>query len=937
MERVRAVPGVQSAGAVRVLPLATSIGDYGLDVEGYEEAPGRNAKGDWQIVTDGAFEAMGARLLRGRWFDAGDISASQPVAVVNETMARTYWKDMNDVVGGQIKVGGGMSNPMVTVVGIVADERHNGVTGIVKEKFFIPHSQWHVVTGGNLVRASFLVVRTSGEPLAVAAAVRSEVRSLDGNVPVANIRPMTEVVGAALATSRLTGFLMGVFAAIALTLAAVGIYGVLSYLVARRTQEIGIRLAIGADRTQVMLMILRQGMTLAVVGIAVGVGAAFLMSRVMQSLLYQVQPGDPGTFVVVPLVLVVVALLASALPAFKATRVNPLVALRSECSSRRTRRDTEYWLRVHRVFAGSVSRVSHAALTTSSSAWRQLTKSPGFSITAILTLGLAIGANTAVFSLVDAVMLRPLPYPQPDRLALVSLVIHRNGARVGENTSHTGAVWEAIRDQAKTVDAAVLSGLSAQVSLATGDRAIPVVPQRVSAGYFRVLGVAPAIGREFALDEDRAGGPAVALLSDRLWRAAFHADPNIVGQTIRLKGEPSTVVGVMPAAFKTDADADLWTPVRATRTGEGAGQNYGIVARLKDGVTLAQARGEMAAVADPALTRPEQGPGHHGIAWLDRAAREPGGGCPRAARSCWPVLSAWSCWSRASILRGCCWRAPAAGRARSPLAWRLAATAGMIIRQLLVESLVLAAVRRRRRRGVRRARHRGAQGVGQRPAADAVGHGRHGLSARSASRRGLTLLTTLVFGLVPALHATRLDVQAALAEGGTPFGRRRLARLVATAAGRGRSRAGRRPARWRRPADSDLHPPANAIPRFRHPPGDYRLSVAGRRALREARKRRAVVPAQPRADRRGSRRGVGGSVARAAVRAHPEHGRPCRGRRRGAERFRLFDGNLRHAGVLRDLAAAAAARPHPGTERQQDVGAGGGNQRRLCAPLSQGP
>lgn len=281
-------------------------------------------------MTDGAFEAMGARLLRGRWFDAGDTTAAGPVAVVNETLARTYWKDMNDVIGGQMRVGGGMSNPMVTVVGIVADERHNGVTGIVKEKFFIPHSQWHVVTGGNLVRNAFLVVRTTGDPLSAAAAVRNEVRNLDPNIPVANIRPMTEVVATALATSRLTGFLMSVLAAIALMLAAVGIYGVLSYLVARRTQEIGIRLAIGADRGQVMAMILKQGMALAGAGIAVGVVAAFLMSRLMQSLLYQVQPGDPRTFVTVPLVLVAVALIASALPAFRATRVSPLIALRSE-------------------------------------------------------------------------------------------------------------------------------------------------------------------------------------------------------------------------------------------------------------------------------------------------------------------------------------------------------------------------------------------------------------------------------------------------------------------------------------------------------------------------------------------------------------------------------------------------------------------------------
>jgi len=327
---VQALPGVEAAGLVRALPLATTIGDFGLDIEGYQEGPGRNAKGDWQIVTDGAFEAMGARLTRGRWFTPADTTDAQPVAVVNETMARTYWTDINEVIGGQMRIGGGMSNPMVTVVGIVSDERHNGVTGIVKEKFFVPHSQWHVATGGNLIRAGFLVVRTTGDPLAVAGAVRGEVRAMDPNVPVANIRPMTEVVGAALATSRLTGFLMGVFAAIALVLAAVGIYGVLSYLVARRTQEIGIRLAIGADRMQVMAMILKQGMTLAGAGITVGVAAAFLLSRLMQSLLYQVRPGDPGTFVIVPVVLIAVALLASLLPAFRATRVSPLIALRSE-------------------------------------------------------------------------------------------------------------------------------------------------------------------------------------------------------------------------------------------------------------------------------------------------------------------------------------------------------------------------------------------------------------------------------------------------------------------------------------------------------------------------------------------------------------------------------------------------------------------------------
>jgi putative ABC transport system permease protein len=329
-ERVRAVAGVQSAGFVRVLPLATTIGDYGLDVDGFVESPGVNAKGDWQIATDGAFEAMGMRLMRGRWFTAADTRQSQAVAVINETLARTYWKNPEDAVGGQIRVGGGMTRPWVTVVGMVADERHNGVTGVVKEKFYVPHSQWHIATSGSIVRGGFLVIRTTGDPMQVAGPVRNEIRAMDANLPVANIRPMTEVVATSLATPRLTGFLMGTFAAIALTLAAVGIYGVLSYLVARRTHEIGIRLAVGADRTQVLALVLRQGMTLAGTGIVVGVIAAFLLTRLMQSLLYQVRPSDPWTFVTVSLALVGVALLASALPAFRATRVSPLIALRTE-------------------------------------------------------------------------------------------------------------------------------------------------------------------------------------------------------------------------------------------------------------------------------------------------------------------------------------------------------------------------------------------------------------------------------------------------------------------------------------------------------------------------------------------------------------------------------------------------------------------------------
>ena len=328
MMRIRVLPGVESAGVVRVLPLATTIGDYGLDIEGYEERPGANAKGDWQIVSDGAFEAMGTRLVRGRWFTSADTSGSQPVAVVNETLARLYFKDGN-AIGGRLRVGN-MRNPWAVVVGIVADERHNGVTGLVKEKFYIPHSQWHIATGGNLVRNAFIVVRTTGDPMSVAAAVRGEVRALDPSLPVANVRPMTEVVAASLATPRLTGFLLGTFAVIALLLAAVGIYGVLAYLVSRRTHEIGIRLAIGADRGQVVRMVLGQGIGLATLGLLAGIVGALGLTRLMTSVLYDVTPADPWTYASVIGGLLAVAAVASAIPALRAARVDPVTALRIE-------------------------------------------------------------------------------------------------------------------------------------------------------------------------------------------------------------------------------------------------------------------------------------------------------------------------------------------------------------------------------------------------------------------------------------------------------------------------------------------------------------------------------------------------------------------------------------------------------------------------------
>jgi predicted permease len=325
--RVRTLPGVEAAGAVRSLPLAATIGDWGLDIEGFVETPGNNAKGDWQVSTDGALEALGERLVAGRAFTPADRPDTLPVALVNETMAKKYWADGNPI-GRRIRMGS-PTRPWITVVGIVADQQHNGLGAAVKEKFYRPHAQFSQVTGF-APRGMTLVVKTSGEPLQALPAIRHALADVDRSVPIAAPRPMSDVVSGAIAAPRFTGWLLGLFAVTALTLAAIGIYGVLSYLVSQRTREIGIRVAVGAGPGEVLRLVVSRGLALALAGVVIGVVVAFAASRVMETLLFGVEPRDPMTFIGVPVVLTLVALAASVVPAIRAARVDPIVALRTE-------------------------------------------------------------------------------------------------------------------------------------------------------------------------------------------------------------------------------------------------------------------------------------------------------------------------------------------------------------------------------------------------------------------------------------------------------------------------------------------------------------------------------------------------------------------------------------------------------------------------------
>jgi len=325
LERVRALPGVVSAGYTTAVPLTWRGGTTGFAVEGRETVPGQDAL--CRQVSHGYMETMGIKLRRGRFFDDRDVAQSQPVAIINETMAHQYWPG-GDALGKRFKLDpSDLQRSWVTVVGIIGDVKEMGLEGPPKAEMFFPYQQmpddfWNIPLD--------LTVRTSGDPLSVAAAVRQAVWSVDRNQTVSNIRTMDEILSEEVAQRRIGMTLLAAFAALALLLASLGIYGVLSYAVAQRTQEIGIRKALGADRKDVLQMVVADGMRLAAAGIAIGLGVSFALTRLMAGLLFGVRASDPRTLGAVTLLLIAVALAACYIPARRAAKVDPMIALRCE-------------------------------------------------------------------------------------------------------------------------------------------------------------------------------------------------------------------------------------------------------------------------------------------------------------------------------------------------------------------------------------------------------------------------------------------------------------------------------------------------------------------------------------------------------------------------------------------------------------------------------
>ncbi|HSF24517.1 MAG TPA: ABC transporter permease, partial [Blastocatellia bacterium] len=324
IERVKAIPGVQSAGTISGLPLGGSNWGRSLTVEGRPvlsvgEAPSINHC----VISPDYFSAMGIAILKGRVFDDRDSREAPKVTIIDERLAREYWPN-EDPIGKRIRFGPPEDNePWHTIVGVVGDVRHERLDAQTRKSVYLPYVQ--VPIGG-----SSIAVRTEGRPENLIAAVRAQVRELDPDLPVTRIMPMTEVVARSVWQPRLYTVLFGVFAAVALILATVGIYGVMSYAVTQRTREIGLRMALGAQRTDVLKLVVGQGILLAAVGVGVGLVAAIALTRLMSTLLFGVTATDPITFAAVSMLLSGVALGACFIPARRAAKVDPMIALRYE-------------------------------------------------------------------------------------------------------------------------------------------------------------------------------------------------------------------------------------------------------------------------------------------------------------------------------------------------------------------------------------------------------------------------------------------------------------------------------------------------------------------------------------------------------------------------------------------------------------------------------
>jgi putative ABC transport system permease protein len=324
--RLESTPGVQSASSVLPLPLSGDRFVISFEIDGRPMAPKDHPSGDFFCTGVGYFKSMGIPIIKGRDFDDRDRHGSTPVVIITETLARQFFPN-EEPLGKRIKPGintiEGEKSTMREIIGVVADVRNRSLNTEPKPAYYVPQTQ---VPFDQMV----MVVKTNSDPHSLIPVATKQVAAMDPDLPVFGVKTMEEYMSASVAAPRFSTTLLSIFAAVALVLTVVGLYGVMSYSVAQRTNEIGIRLALGAQSRDVLLMIVKQGSFLIGLGIVIGLAGAFALTRLIASLLFGVTAKDPFTFGAVVVLLAVVALLACYIPAWRATKVDPMEALRYE-------------------------------------------------------------------------------------------------------------------------------------------------------------------------------------------------------------------------------------------------------------------------------------------------------------------------------------------------------------------------------------------------------------------------------------------------------------------------------------------------------------------------------------------------------------------------------------------------------------------------------
>jgi putative ABC transport system permease protein len=329
LNRVTQLPGVQQAGICRFLPLGGDDASLNFQIEGQPAVmTADQPRAKFRTASGGYFAALRIPLLRGRMFDSRDNQHTPKVAIINETAARRYWPDGNPI--GKRILSGLDDKDWSTIIGVVGDVKHTGLDAAANPETYyhylqIPAEAMNIAEG-----TMALVIRTSSDPEGIVSAVRGELRSLDPGQPIFNVHSMQDVVTGSIAQPRFRTVLVSAFAGLALVLAALGLYGVVAYSVSQRMTELGVRVALGAQPSAILKLVLFHAGGLAAIGLAIGVAISFAASRIVSKFLFGIQADDPVTLVVVSLVVLLVALAASLAPGFRAARVDPVIALRAE-------------------------------------------------------------------------------------------------------------------------------------------------------------------------------------------------------------------------------------------------------------------------------------------------------------------------------------------------------------------------------------------------------------------------------------------------------------------------------------------------------------------------------------------------------------------------------------------------------------------------------